>query len=290
MTQDLTQAALQRLCECQDARFKTVMSSLITHLHDFIRDVNLTGEEWMTAINFLTDTGKACTDMRQEFILLSDTLGVSMLVVLLNQHRGAEAVEATVQGPYYWEGAPQMENGANIAEGVKGEPTYYSGRVLDEHSTPIANACLDVWSGDGEGNYDMQLEGKKEMRARAKLYTDAEGRYAFWSIRPSYYPVPVDGPVGKMLLKMGRHPNRPGHMHFMLSAAGFESVTTHLFVADSPYLDSDAVFGVRDSLIVPFTKHPAGVAPDGSQQDRMYYTACYDFQLTRAGAADGKSA
>eukprot|EP01037_Dinobryon_pediforme_P024193 gene24193-25911_t len=174
MTQDLTQAVLQRLSECDDPRFKEVMSSLIQHLHSFVRDVKLTEQEWFTAINFLTETGKACTDMRQEFILLSDTLGVSMLVVFLNQHRLADAVEATVQGPYYWEGAPEVENGANIAQGVKGEPSFYSGRVLDADGAPIANVCMDVWSGDGEGIYDMQLEGEKEMRARARLHTDSE--------------------------------------------------------------------------------------------------------------------
>lgn len=279
----LTNAVLRRLDECQDARFREVMSSLIKHLHSFVRDVKLTEDEWFTAIKFLTETGKACTDMRQEFILLSDTLGVTMAVVMQNQNLAPGALEATVQGPYYWEGAPEVSLGADIAVGVKGEPTYYSGRLLDVSGQPIANGMLDVWSGDGDGNYDMQLPDQTEMRARARLRTDSEGRYAFWSIRPTYYPVPVDGPVGAMLGKMGRHPNRPGHMHFKVSAEGYSPVTTHLFVANSPYLDSDAVFGVRDSLVVDFVPHKPGTAPDGKKMDNAYYTATYDFRLTPKG-------
>jgi len=280
MTQDLTRAVLDRLTDCTDLRFKQVMASLVRHLHDFIRDVKLTEEEWITGIQFLTKTGQACTDLRQEFILLSDTLGASMLVVLLNQHRVGDGVEATVQGPYYWDGAPEMPNGAEIAPGVKGEPAYYSGRLVDVDGTPIANGCLDVWSGDGDGNYDMQTAGQTDMLARAKLRTDAQGRYAFWSVRPTSYPVPMDGPVGTMLEKMGRHPYRPGHIHFILSAEGYEQVVTHLFVSDSPYLDSDAVFGVRDGLIVDFIRHEPGVAPDGKQMSTPYYTTTYDFRLT----------
>lgn len=276
----LLAAVLGRMADCEDKRFKTVMTSLVTHLHSFVHEVGLTEQEWFTAIEFLTDTGQACTERRQEFILLSDTLGVSMAVIMENQDRFDGSLESTVQGPYYWEGAPEVALGSNIAEGVTGEPTYYFGRLLDVHGAPIANGLLDIWSGDGDGNYDMQLAGQDEMLARAKIRTDEEGRYAFWSIRPSYYPVPTDGPVGVMLRKMGRHPNRPGHMHFMVSAPGHHSVTTHLFVADSPYLDSDAVFGVRDSLIVEFQSHEPGIAPDGRQMKSRFHTAEYDFRLT----------
>jgi hydroxyquinol 1,2-dioxygenase len=265
-TQTLTQAVIERLGDCQDARFKQVMTSLVQHLHDFAREVDLTPQEWITAIQFLTDTGKACNDKRQEFILLSDTLGLSMLVVALQQARGAKgrkgatpATEATVQGPFYWEGAPERRLGEDIAEGVSGEPALYTGRVTDLEGRPLAGALLDVWSGDGDGVYDMQM-ADAGMRARGKLRTDEQGRYWFWSIRPTYYPVPTDGPVGRMLDRMGRHPNRPGHIHMMVSAPGHQPVTTHLFVANSPFLDSDAVFGVKKSLIVDFRKNKAGVA------------------------------
>jgi len=275
-------AVLGRMSDCQDERFKEVMTSLVTHLHGFIHSVKLTEQEWFAAIRFLTETGQACSDKRQEFILLSDTLGASMAVIMENQDRVEGSLEATVEGPYYWQGAPEVENGADIAQGVKGEPTYYTGRLIDMAGRPVAGGLLDIWSGDGDGNYDMQLPGETGMRARARLRADAEGRYAFWSIRPSYYPVPTDGPVGRMLLKMGRHPNRPGHVHFKVSAPGCQSVTTHLFVADSPYLDSDAVFGVRDSLVIDFERHAPGTAPDGRRMDVPYCTAHYDFRLAPA--------
>jgi hydroxyquinol 1,2-dioxygenase len=189
-----------------------------------------------------------------------------------------ETTEATVQGPYYWDGAPDLPLGADIAPGVRGEPAFYSGRVTDTRGQPLANALLDIWSGDGEGVYDMQVEGAG-MAARARIRTDAEGRYWFWSIKPSYYPVPVDGPVGRMLADMGRHPNRPGHIHMKVAAEGHVPVTTHLFVAGSPYIDSDAVFGVRPSLVVDFESHPPGKAPDGRAIERPYWSAHYDFHL-----------
>ncbi|HUK02592.1 MAG TPA: intradiol ring-cleavage dioxygenase [Steroidobacteraceae bacterium] len=278
----ITQAVIERMSECKDPRFKQVMTSLITHLHDFIRDVKLTEEEWIQGIQFLTAVGKAVTDKRQEFILLSDTLGASILTISLNHRSDRGSVESTVLGPYYWEGAPECPPGANLAEGVVGEPAFYSGRVVDVDNRPIAGALLDIWSGDGEGNYDMQLSGDTEMRARGKIRTDAEGRYRFRSIRPSFYPVPVDGPVGAMLRAMGRHPYRPGHIHMIVSAPGYESVTTHLFVADSPYLHSDAVFGMKESLIVPFKRHEPGRAPSGERLDQPFYTAEYDFRLRKA--------
>ncbi|WP_295853379.1 dioxygenase [uncultured Xylophilus sp.] len=291
---ELTQAALQRLEGATNPRFAQIMQSLITHLHAFAREVDLTPDEWMRGIDFLTATGRACTGQRQEFILLSDTLGLSMMVVMLEQARAARAAasagrdagalgatpatDATVQGPYYWSGAPDVACGTDIADGVPGEPAFYSGRVTDTRGQPIAGALLDVWSGDGEGVYDMQVEGAG-MAARARLRTDAEGRYWFWSIRPAHYPVPVDGPVGAMLGGMGRHPNRPGHIHMTVSAPGHVPVTTHLFVAGSPYIDSDAVFGVRPSLVVDFEPHPPGPAPDGRVQDRPFWSAHYDFRL-----------
>jgi hydroxyquinol 1,2-dioxygenase len=282
----LTQAVIDRMAECKDARFKQVMSSLVRHLHDFMREVDLTPDEWMTAVQFLTATGQACDDKRQEFILLSDTLGASMRMVGLAQARASRgangataATEATVQGPFYWEGAPDQPLGGDIGAGVSGEPALYYGRVTDTDGNPVAGALLDVWSGDGDGVYDMQKSGPAQMRARGRFRTDAEGRYWFWSIRPTYYPVPMDGPVGRMLQRMGRHPNRPGHIHLKVSAPDHVEVTTHLFVADSPYLDSDAVFGVRDSLIVEFEHHAPGTAFDGRAMTTPYWSANFDFRL-----------
>jgi hydroxyquinol 1,2-dioxygenase len=286
----LAQAVNARMAESDDPRFKQIMTSLVNHLHAFAREVDLTSEEWMTGIQFLTETGKMCDDRRQEFILLSDTLGVSMLVVALEQAKasvkakaaGTTPTEATVLGPFFWEGAPELPLGADIGKGNSGEPAYYSGRVTDTAGKPVANCALDVWSGDGDGFYDMQKG--PELALRARFHTDANGNYRFWSIKPTYYPVPDDGPVGGMLRKMGRHPNRPGHMHTMLNAPGFERLITHLFVSDSPFIESDAVFGVRDSLIVDFKQHPAGKAPDGSVRDTAFHTMSFDFQLVRNAA------
>ena len=292
-TADITQAVLDRLADSTDPRFKEIISALIRHAHAMVREVDLRPEEWMGAIQFLTRTGQTCDDKRQEFILLSDTLGISMLVVALDQARrsataladkaaSARPTEATVQGPFYWEGAPELPLGADIGKDMPGEPAYYSGRITDTRGKPLARCCLDVWSGDGEGVYDMQMGEKAGMRLRARFYTDDDGRYRFWSIKPSYYPVPDDGPVGDMLRKMGRHPNRPGHIHMMVYREGFVPVTTHLFAADSPYLDSDAVFGVRDSLIVPYARHERGAAPDGRMMDKPFHSAQYDFVLAPA--------
>ncbi|HEX7435793.1 MAG TPA: dioxygenase [Caldimonas sp.] len=285
---DITEAVIDRMADCTDERFKTVMTALVRHAHAFLREVQPTEAEWIGAIEFLTAVGKKCDAKRQEFILLSDTLGISMLVVALNQLKAARALtsagaplptEATVQGPFYWEGSPELELGADLGQGMPGEPAYYSGRVTDTRGRPVANCCLDVWSGDGDGVYDMQLGDEAGMRLRARFHTDSEGGYRFWSIRPSFYPVPDDGPVGDMLRRMGRHPNRPGHIHMKVYAPGHQPVTTHLFVADSPYLDSDAVFGVRNSLIVKFEAHPPGTAPDGRTMSVPYHTAHYDFRL-----------
>lgn len=279
----ITQAVIERLSQSDDPRFKRVMTSLITHLHDFVREVSLTEAEWMTAIEFLTDVGQTCTSKRQECILLSDTLGVSVLVITLNHPADAGSAESTVLGPFYWQGAPERARGSNLAEGVKGEPAFYSGRVLSVDGRPLENALLDIWSGDGEGNYDMQIPGETGMKARGRIRTDAEGRYWFRSIRPTFYPVPTDGPVGRMLRKMGRHPNRPGHIHMIVAAAGHHPVTTHLFVAGSEYLDSDAVFGMKESLVAQFERHPAGIGPQGERMDTAFYTVNYDFRLRPVG-------
>ena len=282
-TEDITQAVLDRLASDADPRFVQIISAVVRHAHALAREVDLKPDEWMAAIQFLTQVGKTCDDKRQEFILLSDTLGLSMLVVQLEQaRRSAAAVEAkpteaTVQGPFYWQGSPELPLGSDIGQGAPGEPAHYSGRVTDTSGKPVANCCMDVWSGDGDGFYDMQLGD--EMRLRARFHTDADGRYHFWSIKPTFYPVPDDGPVGAMLRAMGRHPNRPGHIHMMVYRDGYVPLTTHLFAADSPFLDSDAVFGVRDSLVVHYEKHAPGTAPDGRVLAQPFYSTSYDFRL-----------
>lgn len=278
---NLTEAVLKKLEGATDARFKQIMTSLITHMHAFIREVNLTEAEWFTGIQFLTATGQKCDDKRQEFILLSDTTGVSMLVDALNHRLPNGATESTVTGPFYVQGAPELPFGADIAQGVAGDPTWFSGRVLTPDGKPIAGATLDLWSTDGEGWYDVQLPGQA-LRARGKIKTDAQGRYAFWTVRPVSYAIPTDGPVGKMLLMMGRHPYRPAHTHMVLSAPGYKPVTTHVFVEGDPYLESDAVFGVKNSLVTEFKRHEPGTAPDGRRLDKPWYTVNYDFGLAPA--------
>jgi hydroxyquinol 1,2-dioxygenase len=294
-SKEIAQAVIDRMKDCPDPRFKQVMTSLIKHVHAFVQDVDLRPDEWMQAIEFLTACGKMCDDKRQEFILLSDTLGVSMLVVSLDQARGAAALkanppkvtptEATVLGPFYWLGAPELPLGADISGGQAGEPCYYHGQVTDTAGKPLQGVIIDVWSGDGEGFYDMQKGDGSTMALRARFRTDQNGRYHFWSIKPADYPVPDDGPVGGMLRRMGRHSNRPGHMHTLLQAEGHEQLITHIFDSNSPFISSDAVFGVRESLIADFKRHGAGTAPDGRALDVPYYSAHYDFHLVPSAKA-----
>jgi hydroxyquinol 1,2-dioxygenase len=282
----LTNEAVAAFAKCGNPRLREIMTSLVRHVHAFAREVDLTPEEWLAGLRFLTETGQFSTERRPEFILLSDVLGLSMMVVSLAQARASRdasgataATEATVEGPFYWPGAPDVPLGSDIGQGVPGEPTFYMGRVTDLDGKPIAGALLDVWSGDGDGKYDVQLSSEPTMRARGRFRTDAEGRYRFWSIRPSYYPIPDDGPVGVMMRATNRSIHRPGHIHMMVSAEGHVPVTTHIFVADSPYLHEDAVFGKRDSLVVEFERHPPGKAVDGREMNVPYHSASYDFRL-----------
>jgi len=263
-----------------DARTAAVLSSLIRHLHAFVRETELSEQEWLAGINFLTATGHKCDQRRQEFILLSDTLGVSMLVDAINHRKPSGASETTVLGPFYRPDARELPMGSNIAAGLAGTPTYFSGRVLDVAGAPIAGAVLDVWQTDGDGFYDVQRPGGASY-ARGRFTTGADGHYSFRTVKPVSYSIPTDGPVGVMLRAMGRHPFRPAHVHLIVSAPGYGAVTTHLFVKGDPYLDTDAVFAVKESLIVDFGDHPPGRAPDGGACDQPYCTAGYDFRLVR---------
>jgi hydroxyquinol 1,2-dioxygenase len=257
------------------------MTSLIRHLHDFARDVELTEAEWLAGVQFLTETGQISSDARQEFILLSDTLGVSMLVDALQHRKPAAATETTVLGPFYRPGAPLLRFGAALGENLKGEPTFVYGRVLDLEGAPLAGARLDVWQADGDGLYDVQRPDVHGMQLRGLFETNDDGRFLFRTVKPASYPIPADGPVGRMLALLGRHPHRPAHIHMIVSARGFEPIVTHLFVDGDPYLDSDAVFGVKRSLIVPFVHREPGVAPGGTRMSVSYYTCEYDFRLVR---------
>jgi len=279
--QNLVNAVLEKLEGAKDPRFKKVMTSLIKHLHAFVRETELTEAEWFRGIQFLTATGQKCDGKRQEYILLSDTLGVSMLVDAISHRKPGGATETTVLGPFYVSGAKDMPMWADIAGDAPGEPAYVFGRVLDVGGKPIAGATIDVWQTDGEGFYDVQRPGGNESYARGKFTTGADGCYGFRTVKPVSYPIPTDGPVGKMLLRMGRHPYRPAHVHAIVSAPGYEKVATHLFVEGDAYLDSDAVFGVKHSLVVGFRTHPAGPTPDGGESAAPFCTAEYDFRLVR---------
>ena len=281
---DITAEVLARFSETPEPRLRQIMSSLIGHLHAFVKEVQLTEAEWFQAIEILTEAGKMCSDKRQEFILFSDTLGVSMVVDLLDHRKPDGATEATVFGPFHRLGAPEMPPGGNIAFRDKtGTPTLVAGRVNDMDGTPIVGAMLDVWQTQTNGLYDSQDQALDGLHMRGKFRTDAQGRYLIRTVRPVNYPIPSDGPVGRMLKATGRHPWRPAHIHFVVSADGYEPVTTHIFDRTDEYLQSDAVFAVKDSLICDFVRHEM---PDAEAAalgiTGPFLRAEFDFRLTRA--------
>jgi hydroxyquinol 1,2-dioxygenase len=280
---DITAEVLRRFKRTPDPRLREIMLSLTEHLHQFVKDVRLNEGEWFKAIQFLTETGQMCSDKRQEFILLSDTMGISMLVDLISNGKPPGATESTVFGPFYREGGPEMREGANIAEGAAGGmTTICSGRVIDMAGKPIAGAMLDVWQADPEGLYDSQRPELEELHMRGVFHTDAQGRYLFRTMRPVHYQIPSDGPVGEMLAATDRHAWRPAHIHFKVSADGYLPLTTHLFDNVDEYLDSDAVFGVKDSLICEFPVHTT--ANEHSKRlgvEPPFCTVDYDFVLAK---------
>jgi protocatechuate 3,4-dioxygenase beta subunit len=279
---NLTEAVIASMADAQDARLKEILASLVKHLHEFIREVNLTEAEWLAGIRFLTATGQMCDDKRQEFILLSDTLGATTLKDIINNRKPPGVTEYTILGPFHRPGAPELPLRASLGGDLPGEPVVMRGHVLSPDGRPIPSAALDVWQSDAEGFYDLQMPGLDGTVLRGVFHTDAEGHFMFRTIKPSFYPIPDDGPVGQMLLATARHPYRPAHIHFIVSADGYQSVTTELFVDGDPYLDSDAVFGVRESLVVPFVRHDSPEEAAQLNVSSPFYTLDYDFVLATA--------
>ena len=285
----ITQAVLAAMSGCRDNRLRTVMTGLIQHLHSFAREVKLTEDEWRYAIDFLTRVGHITDDRRQEFVLLSDTLGLSMLVTTQNNRKASECTEATVLGPFFVNDAPRYENGQDISNGARGLPCFVTGHVRGISGEPVAGAEIDVWQSDEDGYYDVQNvaqpDAEVEFQARGRLHTLPGGGFHFRSILPEAYPIPHDGPVGQMLDALGRHPWRPAHLHFWIKAPGYEPLITHLFRNGDQYLDSDAVFAVCSSLVVDWIRHEPGIAPDGTPMNEPYYTLDYDFVLQHSASA-----
>jgi protocatechuate 3,4-dioxygenase beta subunit len=275
-----TEAVLGLMGDDADPRLKEIMTSVVRHLHAVVREVEPTLEEWNAAIRFLTETGHKSDERRQEFILLSDTLGVSMLVDTIANRKPSGATQSTVLGPFHVSNTPRKAMGDNISLDRKGEPVFVEGFVRDADGCPIEGATLDIWQTSGNGLYDTQDPDQPENNLRGLFTTAADGRYFFRSVRPMPYSVPTDGPVGRMLLALGRHPMRPAHIHVILAAHGFEPVTTHLFIEGDEYLDSDAVFGVKDSLIVDFVPHDDPQAAAMLGLDNPFYKVRHDFILS----------
>lgn len=267
-----------------DERLKTLMQALTRHVHAFIREVRLTEEEWGAAIKFLTDSGHITTDTRQEFVLFSDVLGTSMQTIGVNNQAYGDATEATVFGPFFVEGSPEIEQGGDIAQGAAGQPCWISGTVRDTDGNPVPGAKIEVWEADDDGLYDVQYDDGRTA-ARAHIFSDENGEYRFWCVTPTPYPIPYDGPVGAMLEKVGRSPVRASHLHFMVTAPELRTLVTHIFVRGCDYLERDSVFGVKESLIKDFVEHPAGEpTPDGREVEGTWRSCDFDIVLAPATA------
>ena len=279
----LTDAVIQSFAGAPDPRTRALLRQLITHLHGFVREAGVTMDEWQSAIGFLTRTGQMSNEVRQEFILLSDVLGVSMLVDAINHRGGSGATETTVLGPFYVGDHRVVPHGTDLAPHEPGARVFVDAAVSDVTGAPIPGATIDVWHADGGGRYDSQQPGYTLDRPalRARLVAGDDGRFSFRTIVPCSYPVPTDGPVGELLAAGGRHAMRPAHIHFLLRAPGFQSVVTHVFVAGDEYLDSDAVFGVKPSLIARLETHDEPTWPDGTPAPARWYRLFYRFAMKR---------
>ncbi|MGY0489984.1 dioxygenase family protein [Streptomyces sp. WG-D5] len=280
---ELVRTVLASFQDTADPRLRDVMRSLVRHLHGFIREVRPTEDEWRHAVDFLTAAGHITSDKRQEFVLLSDVLGASMQIINVNHEASAGATEATVLGPFFVAGSPEIPLGGDLAGAAPGEPCWVEGTVTDTDGHPVAGARLDVWEADDDGLYDVQY-AEERTAARGHLFTDEHGAYAFWGLTPTPYPVPHDGPVGRLLQRTGRTPLRASHLHFMVTAPGLRTLTTHIFVEGDELLGSDAVFGVKESLVKKFARQAAGTpAPDGRDLDgRAWSRVRFDIVLSPA--------
>jgi hydroxyquinol 1,2-dioxygenase len=283
VTEDnITDLAVERWGTARDPRLAEVMTALVRHLHDFAREVRLTEAEWMAAVQWLTRTGRISDDKREEFILASDVLGLSMLVVQMNHRLDPGATPATVLGPFHIEGSPELEFGADMSDGLPGTPLYLHGTVRDLHGEPVGGAVLDVWQADTDGAYEAQLD-VDEARLRAKYTAREDGSYCIRTIAPLGYAIPMDGPVGDLIARTEISHFRPAHVHVLLAVPGYEPLITHLFREGSDYLDSDVVFGTKAELVVAFTEREPGPTPDGGRSEVPWLEARYDFVLQPAG-------
>ena len=280
--ENITDLAEQRWGTAHDPRTGELLNALVRHLHAFAREVRLTEDEWMAGIQWLTCAGQVSDDKRQELILASDVLGLSMLVVQMNHRFDERATPATVLGPFFIEGSPELEHGGDMSDGVEGVPLFVHGTVTGLDGRPVAGAVLDVWQADAEGAYEAQLD-VDEARLRGTYRSREDGAYCVRTIAPKGYTIPMDGPVGDLVSRTRISEYRPAHVHFMVKAAGFVPLITHLFEQGTPYLDTDVVFGTKAELVVPFERHDGGTTPAGTELDGPYLTARYDFVLQPAG-------
>jgi hydroxyquinol 1,2-dioxygenase len=282
--ENITDLAAERWGSAHDPRLAEIMSSLVRHLHDFAREVHLTEDEWLAAMRWLTASGQISDEKRAEFILASDVLGLSMLVVQLNHKLDPSATPATVLGPFHIDGSPELASGADMAEGIPGTPLFVHGRVRGLDGEPVAGAVLDVWQADDEGMYESQLD-VQDARLRAKYTTGDDGGYCVRTVAPLGYSIPVDGPVGELIAHTPISHYRPAHVHFIVTKPGYEPLVTHLFREGAQYLDSDVVFGVKQELVVRFDEHPAGPTPDGGTSEVPWLEARYDFVVQPSGTS-----
>jgi catechol 1,2-dioxygenase len=282
LEQTITDDVVARLQKTPDPRLRAVMIAFVRHLHAFIREIEPTEAEWLEGIRFLTAIGQKCDDMRQEFILFSDTHGATMLIDAINHRKPKGATESSVLGPFYREGAPEIGAGQTISLTPDGEPCLVRGVVRDAAGAPIAGALLDIWQTASNGMYEGQDKAQPAFNLRGRLHSAADGSYAFRTVVPVCYPIPDDGPVGRLLKATGRHPFRPAHIHFIVSAEGYKPVVTQVFADTDDYLRSDAVFGVKESLVVHFDRHEDAAEATRLGLKAPFYTLDYDFGLERA--------
>ena len=286
----ITQQAVARWNTTHDPRLRELITKLIPHVHAYAREVGLTHEEWIKGLNFLAKVGQWTTDARGENILLSDVMGLSMLTVMLNDKLPKGATPHTVLGPFYVDDSPELEPGGNMADGVEGEPCFISGQVRNLKGEPIGNATLDMWQADDEGIYEVQLSEKSGPYLRGIYHSGPDGRYLVKTIAPLGYAIPMDGPVGELVKKTDISYFRPAHIHFIMTAPGYQKIITHLFKRGTEYLENDVVYGVKQELIADFHRHEPGVAPTGEKVDTPFWTIEYDFVLAPEGATADASA